>query len=406
MTSFSSRKLSYLILALHDHYMGQLPLAKVMAKSVMEQGHFAVLATNGINKNFNRDFPCSVETLSNRMGEQMETALWEIIRLHRVNVIILCDYLGNCNLFHRMGLPGLNLPMDIPKIEVDLWDSERNGASVGCLFEDEGGTAMDIESTPSPQDHVLSMTPVPIAPFSGKSQRFNAMPGIPNLFLTRGMGENGKKKILTTSSPWQHHASISLENELFQLKLPELMAGYLEHLGPKVEWIHVGPEPFELNGKMAGQYHWLPSLSPLELDDLLGNIDLFLSFNACGNIMIRAALMGTPTVLIQNSHRWTMESFSPLPWIRGSELAYPFRLWPLQYYQFLDPLFQSDSFYSIVHTVEALDQEDFLQTCSKLLYDSDYKTVDAEMKIAFRIQLNNLPDAATAIQDFALNHIG
>ncbi len=118
---------------------------------------------------------------------------------------------------------------------------------------------------------------------------------------------------------------------------------------------------------------------------------------------MRATLMGMPTVLVQNSFVGSGDILEERGWMGGSELSYPFRLWPLQFYNFLNPFMETDSFFSILNTVEALDGNAFVETCWRLLWDKEQRLVDSGMKTAYRIQLESLPDPATAILQLLQN---
>ncbi len=126
--------------------------------------------------------------------------------------------------------------------------------------------------------HTLPMTPVPIAPFHGNSLRFNAMPHLPpQMAYHRPL--NGKKRVVTTTSNWQHRPVRVNGSFSWEVKLPWLVGSYLETLGDGVEWVHVGPRPFDLGGAMEGRYRWVNPMSRPSLDDLFMESDLFLSFN-------------------------------------------------------------------------------------------------------------------------------
>ncbi len=156
--------------------------------------------------------------------------------------------------------------------------------------------------------------------------------------------------------------------------VPDLMTYYLDKLGPSVHVVHVGPEPYRVEGKLNGRYHWLQQVDEKRFQAILAASDLFVTPNIVGTTLSTAIVIGLPMLVAVNSIRAlsvseALAQISGEPseavtnWLKSAVRLYPFRIWPTGGYRVVTSLLENNQFCSTFRQVEILQEEQFLEGC-------------------------------------------
>lgn len=103
------------------------------------------------------------------------------------------------------------------------------------------------------------------------------------------------------------------------------------------------------------------SMSTAEFDTMISCCDAFISTNHISTSMIRAALRGVPVVTLGNSYLKRQGKFRALTGgvepdiLNNIDTIYPFRMFPVGWYFFLEPVVKANPFYDLVKYVEVFD---------------------------------------------------
>ena len=159
--------------------------------------------------------------------------------------------------------------------------------------------------------------------------------------------------------------------------------------------------------ELDGRYRWIGQMASAEFDVLLASVDLLLSANVSAMTLSKAFLVGTPSIVIQNSvDAETIDDvveqikfLSPNieSWLNATLPLFPFRLWPLGYYRFLEPLLKDNPFCDACPTIELLDEEKFKRVCSDLLFNESGRQSLICSQDEYIAKVRSLPNAASVI---------
>jgi hypothetical protein len=193
--------------------------------------------------------------------------------------------------------------------------------------------------------------------------------------------------------------------------LHQLLGVYVDQLGPRVHLIHVGPQPYPLGGALGERYQWQSPVGRRQFEQLVVASDLLLTANVSATTIGWAIQIGVPVVVLENSRMLqSMEDVESLGSGPLSEAArhlwrealpvYPFRLWPLGYYDFLQPLLAENDYCRAFETVELADEPGAVATCQKLLFDAAAGQALAARQRHYVERVEALPNAAEVIHGF------
>ncbi len=74
----------------------------------------------------------------------------------------------------------------------------------------------------------------------------------------------------------------------------------------------------------------------------------------------------------------------------------PFRVWPLGLHDFLAPVLRDNPYLGAIDLVELLDEEAFVDTCRRLLFDPAARAAAAARRAAYVATVTQLPSAGAA----------
>jgi hypothetical protein len=322
----------------------------------------------------------------------------------------LCDYFIHCSVFAREFsiFPWFIYKYDIPVLPIDYWQLGVTPFRID-LFGDQ---YLEIDR------HILDMPcvmhPVPLCyPKHNHDKRACYFP----LLVTNKSGSAGSiairqklglsaqdKVILLSLSKWQEQKyKISHVDKIVE-GLPVLISYYLRQLPANVYVLFFGGNKCEL---LHFPKHRIRHISSIDIDNyesLLASVDLLLTLNLPSTALTRAALLGTKSLVLSNSHclsnandiKKLTDSQGVLPslfvkdWVIQYVPVYPFRMWPMGWYTFIEPLLQDNPFANTFSEVEILNERAVLEGLNTLLFDEETRSKYDESRDLYINQFSKL----------------
>jgi hypothetical protein len=180
----------------------------------------------------------------------------------------------------------------------------------------------------------------------------------------------------------------------------------MRRVDDRVHVVHVGPT--RLPNFLAHKYHWLPSLSTGDFEFLLGSVDLLFTANVSASTISKALVTGIPISVLVNSHSVTSmadfrEKFGSAfteneCWIESVVPIFPFFLWPLGYYDFLQPIIRNNRLFDIITLIEMLETAQAVEHLRNLLFDDIYRERVLQQQMDYAKNISRLPTGASLIQ--------
>ena len=146
-------------------------------------------------------------------------------------------------------------------------------------------------------------------------------------------------------------------------------------------------------------YRHTDHLPATEFHRQLTGADLFVTGNAVSVSLTEAVLAGVPSLLLQN-HKVLdlagLRSGGSLPaWLAAAApelfVAYPFRVWPWGWYEFLAPVLADNPYVDCFLTAGVFEHQRVLAAMTTLLDDADVRTSLLHRQSELHTQLNLLP---------------
>ena len=407
---------SYLFLSTARNSWGRSVIASTIASDLVCTGSRVTIFTHRALEPLFSSSGAHLATFGSSMGPLLAPYLNSIMSEVKPDIVVLCDFFSNANVFAS---EGLNLTHCLQPISeacaLDLWDYDRTGYNIDMFGESSFflGSGSQIEWERDFRAIRHKIKPVPIVAPLDTSSSFSNLP--PNGRLVSGKDQrhalglsSGDRAVLFCSAEWQHSHYKSEAGRRLAEALPRLVAGYLAQLGPAVHLVHVGPKTLELDALLGERYHWLPSVSPDAFDNIIASSDLFLTPNISATTITKALVSGVPVVALQNSLVGdTLEAIcAQLPfcvspfladWIRSALPLYPFSMWPLGYHAFLAPLLANNPYAEAFDILELLHQPTIHHTLQNLLFSPAAKEEQLHKHALYLAQVRALPTGAQRI---------
>ena len=395
---------THLFLALSRLGWGETAFGIHLAKELHRRGDKCVFFANSSVGRLFADLPFVYEEVNDHLGGLIKLFIECYINESRVGSIILADFNTSNGVLREMGVDArFLLRYDIPVVAVDTWSSVESGYAIDIFVDKRKEIADWIKDVP------YRLLPVPIIRARGLPGACRFLPDgtLParniRAYIRGNLGLAEKDHaILLCTAGWQHASYNGPHGDRIARAIPELLLGYLNSLGDNVHLIHVGPTQFGANVALDGRYHWLPSVPVQHFDLLLGSMDLMLSLNISVATIGKAITSKVPVLVLQNSFEGeSMDDIAAglpgrpsetiLQWIRTASPLYPFRLWPLGFSRFLDPVLEGNEYLTAVELIEALDEEKVLDRCNSLLYHPSERESSLDRQAKYVDQVSRLP---------------
>jgi hypothetical protein len=212
---------------------------------------------------------------------------------------------------------------------------------------------------------------------------------------------SGRKLILFTSATWQEVYKQYPDVVHFVEVVNEIFLYGLEELSGEYSIVYIGPEGYFTSIKKDFIIHF-EQLSPEMFEEYLLATDIFLSRNITSTTLARVVLSGIPTVNLKNSLFFKDVPFDPdcLPFrpinrvvekLSKLKLCYPFRMFPVGWYNFLTPVIRGNPYLKTMRQVEQFDVIGLVDAVHELSDEGD--TVDDldSARESYLLKLDKLP---------------
>jgi hypothetical protein len=404
---------THLFLALSRSGWGETAFGIHLAKELHRLGDRCVFFANPSAAPLFAGLPFVYEEVTDQLGGLIKLFLESYLEQNRVGSIVLADFNTSHGVLRQMGLDArFLLKYDVPVVAVDTWSSTESGCAIDVFVNKRKEIGDWIKEVP------FRLLPVPIVRPRGLKGacRFLPQPTMParnirsHLRGNLGLGEKDRAILLCTAG-WQHATYNDPHGERIARAVPELLMCYVKSLGADVHLVHIGPTNLGQQGVLNGRYHWLPSVPVAHFDLLLGSMDLMVSLNVSAATIGKAITSKVPVIVLQNSLKGesadevlaqllTRPSEIVLNWIREAVPLYPFRLWPLGFSQFLDPVLERNDYLTAVEVIECLDEQRFLERCGCLLHSPAEREAVQNRQANYVDQVSRLPAPSEVLSTY------
>lgn len=212
--------------------------------------------------------------------------------------------------------------------------------------------------------------------------------------------EPSEKLIVMTGAVWQSSFRPYTEVKKMVSAVDDVTMKMISRLPQNYKVFWVGPMHQALQEGMT-QIRHIDSMPPSAFETLMDSADVFVSTNYISTSMIRAALRGTPIVLLGNSYLKRSGELRSLTDHRESDVLkdihtiYPFRMFPVGWYSFLEPIVNGNSFYKLTKCVEVFDTEEVSGAIEKAV-SGDYEQ-SLENLHKYKEEWLKLPDIESTV---------
>lgn len=406
------RARKHLLLALGRKGFGEAILGLRLASELRSEGDDVFLLAHNSNAKLVDEFGAQSSTFGDLASPLLQLYISNCLMKFHASSIILSDYFTTAYFFNHFHLkPEMLVKFGLPIFAIDTWASAsklQNQGNVSGVEPQRTGLWLDV---------VKPICPVPFLASEPGRRCYASLPQTitvsrktrQRLRQTLGMTDSCKA-VLFCSANWQHPYSSAQDDSVKRCAatLPLLIADYLSKLGNNVHLVHVGPERWNLQGKLACRYHWIPALHPQTFDTLLASMDVMLSANMSATTIAKSMVFNVPVFVLQNSvtasTREEAESAAPdllsdnlKRWLDDALPLFPFVLWPMDTHAFVAPLFQNSPYATAVETSEILDERRVEATLQRLLFDPIARDHQLHQQAMYVRQVSGLPSGPQAI---------
>ncbi|QNU66075.1 hypothetical protein EHE19_014460 [Ruminiclostridium herbifermentans] len=208
-----------------------------------------------------------------------------------------------------------------------------------------------------------------------------------------------KPIILVTSATWQDtyksYPQIIKCVEIFN----NVYARLIDKMSEKVTIVHVGKNSSIKFKNENKNIIYLDNLSPKLFDKYCIACDVFLSRNITSTTLAKVACSGIPAMVLTNSlhikNGVVLSSNSEITNEMKKELEkiddlYPYRMFPVGWYSFLEPIHKNNPYFELVIEEEVFDFDKVLKSIDKMTNDAGYRAEIKEKAMQYRLTLENL----------------
>lgn len=345
--------------------------------------------------------------LLSQSGNINRCVMSELESLHKPALIVLADILNYnfCDRHFGITIDDLNL-FSGKKGGFDLYDySERKNKvdTYGNVSKEMQEVQLDF------LDFLLQPAPI-LHPIPSKRANVFRYPLLDGNSLAREVRKENRdcsadkkeKMILITSAKWQIDRTFKIHRKYIEACIRAMEEIFLA-LPESVRVVSLGTQSLFLKRRHPNFIHE-DSVPPDEFREIMATTDLIISNNFISTSMIRAVLRGIPTMLIQNSYlkrdgvkKWIGRDMPAEPKLLEScDIAYPFRVFPIGWFAFLQGIVRKNPFYRLPWIGELFEPSKTSETIVSILGERSVSN-DIPRK-QYMEQLNRLDKPNTILQ--------
>ncbi|MEY9748894.1 hypothetical protein ABIF65_008268 [Bradyrhizobium japonicum] len=404
-----------ILLTLSRGGWGEAAFGVELARGLLSMGKETVFLTHENNVGLIANTGFEYHPIGDHIGSLVWSLITETVREKNATSIVMCDFFTCDGVLRRYGIDAQRLrQLAIPLLAVDTWgQSERRAAGPASKrgFDVFMRKSMEISSW---IEEIPCLRPCPLL-------HPDARPGVcrfmsPPIRITRAVRRQVRTElglasddaiILFCTAKWQQTRYDDFDGDRCAAFVPLLLAHYCRQLDRRAHLIHVGPEPLSGLKTLGDRYKWLPPLGE-KFDLLLGASDLLLTANASASTVTKAISSRIPVLVVQNSCRaetfddaagWlgTRATSFTEAWLRDAVPLYPFRLWPIGFFEVMEDVVRRNPYWDSVVVCELLDERNFVSQIRSLLFDPTTVHLLQEAQSQYCNLLGALPAPAQAL---------
>ena len=379
--------MNILFLALSSAGYGETLIGLSLARSLRDQGHKTHFIIDCISSGIlsGGEFPHTV--LEPQMGPLITLLMDSVIAEFKPEVIVLADYFTYCGVFSKRYKvdPWFIEQYGIPIVPIDIWEWHESEFAIDVFVNKKMPVSRKILSMEA------ALRPVPLCRLS--TQRDSVFPfalqagAAPVSSRTRehlrtalGVPKDAKL-VMLASAKWQMPTLSDDNGNRLADAVPALLAHYLKRLPDSVHFVNVGERPAALSQLPQDRLHLIPSCAQTRFNVLLGSVDLFVTLNLGATTLTRAVMTGVQGLVIENSIAGVgprdlepLDATLPLDdftrgWLAKTMPIYPFRMWPLGFHDFLEPMLTDNPYLGTFARVQLLDGSNICTTVERMLFE-------------------------------------
>jgi Family of unknown function (DUF6365) len=163
--------------------------------------------------------------------------------------------------------------------------------------------------------------------------------------------------------------------------------------------VHVGPRQWRFPLADQIDYRHFSKLPYQMLHEKLAAADLFVTANVLSVTLAQAVLAGVPALVLENHQTFGPAELPDWAGVTAPLLhsAYPFRVAPLGWHDFLEPLLAGNPYADCFATAGILDRQGVLAALTGLLDDESRRSRLAEHQQGYRDALAGLAPVGEAL---------
>lgn len=359
--------------------------------------------------------------LEPEMGPYARLMVDDIVRRFSPDLIVLADYFTHVGpMRRRYGMdPWFIDSYQLPVVPIDIWEWEKTDFNIDVVHDKSFHVDERFGDLPA------HLRPVPLAHLArdgtGRARPFRVWAGgeAPpdrarhQLRAELGLGRHDRLVMLATAA-WQNGVGHRV-GEMYgpvHSGMSRLLACYLGQLPAQTHFLFVGQAPQALDALPADRVHAISACGPRRFSALLGAADLVVSVNIAATTVTRAVMSGIPALVFGNRFRIgdsddaakAEAELGGLTRTVREVLAqcmplYPFRMWPLGYRTFLEPLLTDNPFTEAVAQAEILDEPTVVADMTSILYDTDFLASALARETAYGDAVRGMPDTCEVFSE-------
>lgn len=352
---------------------GELQIATDFASKLIPLGHKVLFLIPPSHVEKLKSLNMSYKTLFPKAPNLNRLLLHDIEDAYRATCVVLSDFLNYAFCETHYGLTEDDLSIFSGRVGAfDLYNFSLAGKKIdtyGFSAKEIAGLSIDKYS------FLLQPSPVnqPVQTDSSQCYRYRMFDDLPartkeeykHARARLGM-KPSDKIVVMTGAVWQSSFKPYEQVKEIVSKVDEEIIQMIQQLPQnyKIYWIGYRHKEFP---EELTQIKHVTCLPPTQFELLVDSADIFVSTNYISTSMIRAALRGIPVVLMGNSFLKRPGEFRSLMHHRELEklkdmnILYPFRMFPVGWYSFLEPAVRGNSFYKLTRCVEVFDDTQVLE---------------------------------------------
>ena len=338
----------------------------------------------------------------------------DIVESVRPNCIVLVDYLAYQYSNDDFGLDEeILLSFGVPIVSFDLYEWTETNFTLDTFHRQRKVPRSLIDKS----DVLLRPCPLnfPKAANNGSVIKYYSLFPKPvqstrkqKRHLRDAIGCNRDAKIVfITTALWQHR----LLNYRWTNGVITELANLLAALEDKVHIVHVGPEKLEAISEKNANYTWYPVCSPQRFDNLVSITDLHISLNIIATTLAKMVASLIPSLLLQNSYQLPNAEVESVNNGTVANLLttrtdnylpiHPYKVWPLGWYDFLQPVLNSNPFMQTFVTAEILETSHSIDAIESLLFDHSAIANQREQQNQYQEKMAELTTASLVMDELA-----